>query len=227
LAAAGMALAGLLLAGCASAPQDSVPLMAASFEPQGQRIGVAMAPLPKVDTNFPGAGCLLCLAAASIANSSLTKHANGLPYEDLPKLKEMLAEQLGKKGTTVRVIADDLKVDDLPNFSTQGPNLARKDFAALQKKYDIDKLVVVQITALGFERTYAAYVPTSDPKATLRGIAFMVNLKSNTYEWYLPLNVMRSADGTWDEPAKFPGLTNAYFQVVEVGKDEVLKSFKP
>ena len=38
---------------------------------------------------------------------------------------------------------------------------------------------------------------------------------------------MRNADGAWDEPAKFPGLTNAYFQVVELGKDEVLRPFKP
>lgn len=223
--AAGAALV-LALTGCASAPQTAVPFEAGSMQ-ASQRVGVAMTTLPKVDTQFPGASCLLCMAAASMANSSLTDHARTLPYEDLPKLKELLAEQLTKRGGVVTVIADELKVDDLPKFSSDAPNVARRDFGALQKKHSIDKLLVVEIQAIGFERTYSAYFPTSDPKAMLRGLAYMVNLKTNAYEWYLPVNLLRSADGPWDEPAKFPGLTNAYFQVVELGKDEVLKPFRP
>lgn len=226
IAAAGLALAIGLLSGCATPPQPPVGFNAAAVTPT-TRVGVAMTALPKVDTSFPGAGCLLCLATASVANSALTTHANTLPHEDLPKLKALLAEQLRKKGNQVSVIAEPLKIDDLPKASAQGANLAVKDFGSLQKKHDIDKLLVVSIASLGFERTYSAYIATSDPKAVLRGVAFMVDLKTNTYEWYQPLNVLRSADGPWDEPAKFPGLTNAYFQAVEVGKDEVLKPFKP
>jgi hypothetical protein len=225
--AAGVAAAlVLVLTGCATAPQTPVALSAATFQ-ANPKVGVAMSPLPKIDTDFPGAGCLLCLATASIANSSLTSHARTLPYEDLPKLKEMLAEQLRKRGSTVTVVAEELKVEDLPKASSDAPNAARKDFGGLQKKLGVDKLVVVEIGRLGFDRTYSAYIPTSDPKAVMRGLAYMVDLKTNTYEWYLPLNLMRSADGPWDEPTKFPGLTNAYFQVLEQGKDEVLKPFNP
>lgn len=225
---AGLVLALLFLSGCATQPQLPVPLGPTAISPQAGRVGVAMTQLPKVDTSFPGADCLLCLAVASMANNALTKHAQALPAEDLPKLKEMVAEHLRKREANVRVIAEDLKIDDLPNASAQGPNIARKDFATLQKKYEVDKLLVVSIASLGFERTYAAYVPTSDPKALVRGVAFMVDLKTNTYDWYQPLNVVRSSDGAWDEPAaKFPGLTNAYFQAIEVGKDEILKPLKP
>jgi hypothetical protein len=224
---AGLALALVFLSGCATQPQLPVPLGASAIGAQGGRVGVAMTPLPKVDTQFPGADCLLCLAVASMANNALTAHTKSLPAEDLPMLKELVAEQLRKRDANVRVIAEEVKIDDLPNASAQGPNIARKDFASLQKKYEIDKLLVISIASLGFERTYAAYVPTSDPKALVRGVAFMVDLKTNTYDWYHPLNVLRSADGAWDEPAKFPGLTNAYFQAIEIGKDEVLKPFKP
>lgn len=227
LRAFGWVLAASFLTGCATAPQQPVALGTAALSPQGVRVGVAMAPLPKVDTDFPGAGCLLCLAAASMANSGLTAHAKSLPHEDLPRLGDMVAELVRRKGGTAQVIPDPLKVDDLPNFAAQGPNIARKDFSALRARYNIDKLVFVSVTALGFERTYAAYVPTGDPKAMLRGTAFMVDLKSNAYEWYQPLNVLRSSDGAWDEPAKYPGLTNAYYQAIELGKDEVLKPFKP
>jgi hypothetical protein len=39
--------------------------------------------------------------------------------------------------------------------------------------------------------------------------------------------VQKATDGDWDEPPKFPGLTNAYFQAVEQFKDGAKKPFKP
>ena len=78
---------------------------------------------------------------------------------------------------------------------------------------------MIDITALGFTRTYSAYIPTSDPKALLRGAGYIVNLNNNTYEWYMPVIITKSADKNWDEPTKFPGLTNAYFHALELGKD--------
>lgn len=194
---------------------------------QGSRIGVAMTPLPKVDTYLPGASCLLCIAAASIANSSLTKYAQTLPYEDLPKLKETVAELIRKRGAEPVMIVEEVRLDKLPDNPAKGENRARKDFSSLQKQYRIDKLLLIDLTVLGFERTYSAYIPTSDPKGLLRGSGALIDLKTGALEWYLPIDVIRSADGAWDEPPKFPGLTNAYFQVIELGKDELLKPFQP
>ena len=221
------AYALLFLSGCATPLQPPLPLTTASLSAQGSRIGVAMTALPQVDTHLPGASCLLCLAAASIANSSLTSHARTLPYEDLGKLKETIAELVRKRGAEPVVIDAALKLDDLPNNGSKTPNQARKDFSSLQKKYGIDKLLLVDITLIGFERTYSAYFPTSDPKGALYGSGALIDLKSNALEWYVPLAVLRSADGKWDEPPKFPGLTNAYFQVLELGKDELLKPLQP
>jgi hypothetical protein len=223
----GLALAAIAvgLGGCVTPPQPPVNLAQDSLNSQTGRLGVAMASLPKVDTEFPGASCLLCLAAANVANSSLTAHANTLPYEDLPKLKNEVADLIRKKKVDVIVIREDLKVSDLADFGTAGPNIARKDFSPLKQKYKIDKLLVIDITALGFIRTYSAYIPTSDPKSLLRGAGYIVNLTNNTYEWYLPVIISKSADKNWDEPPKFPGLTNAYFQGLELGKDRLLEPF--
>lgn len=220
-----IAAMALFLGGCASAPQQPVSLNHESINAQAGRIGVAMTTLPKIDTHLPGADCLLSMAAASIANSSLTTYTKTLSYEDLPKLKIEIAEMLRKKGADVTVIEEDLNIKDLKDFSSKEPNFASKDFSPLRKKYNIDKLLVVDITALGFIRTYSAYVPTSDPKGQLQGAGYIVNLKNNAYDWYLPVSVMKSADQNWDEPPKFPGLTNAYFQSLEIGKDSFLKPF--
>jgi hypothetical protein len=222
---AALAAITILLVGCATPPQSPVPLADSVLSSSQGKVGVAMTALPKVDTHLPGAGCLLCLAAASMANQSLTTHSKTLPYEDLPKLKEELAGLLRKKGVDAVVVAEDVNVDALASYAGQGANAAKKDFSPLAKKYNVDTLLVISISTLGFERQYSAYVPTGDPKGVLRGTGYLVNLKDNTYGWYLPVNVIKSADRNWDEAPKFPGLTNAYFQALELGKDEFLKPF--
>jgi hypothetical protein len=214
-----------LLAGCAGTPQLPVPVSKDLLASKATRVGVAMAPLPKVDTDFPGAGCLLCLAAASMANHSLTAHIQTLSHEDLPQLKNDIAKMLRAKGMEAKVIDEPLDVKALPSFSSKETNFAPKDFTSLKGKYGVDKLLVIDIRSLGASRDYSAYIPTGDPKAVLRGTGYIVNLGNNALEWYLPLDIQKSADVKWDEPPKFPGLTNAYYQALEIGKDAITKPF--
>lgn len=215
----------VMLVGCATPPQQPISLSDEVVGARSGRIGVVMTPLPKVDTQLPGTGCLLCIAAAAVANSSLTSHAQTLPYEDIPNLKKDITGLLRNKGADAVEIPEDLIVGDLPDFGTSVPNAARKDYSALRKKYGIDKLLVIDITTLGFIRTYSSYIPTSAPKANLLGVGYMVNLKTNTYDWYKPVQVVKSSDQNWDEPPKFPGLTNAYFQALEIGMDNFRQPF--
>ena len=213
----------VFLSGCASHPQGPISLSRDAVVGQTGRIGVAMAPLPKVDMQVPGANCLLCLAVAYAANSSLTSYGQTLSNEDLANLKNEVATLLRKKGANVTVIDTALDVNALPDVAAKTPNTPRKDFSSLQRKYEIDKILIIDISELGFSRTYSSYIPSSDPKAMLRGAGYLVNLKNNTYEWYEPMFILKSADQVWDEPPKFPGLTNAYYQVLEMGKDRILQ----
>lgn len=218
-----MAAVLVLVAGCATKPQQPIGLAGDAVGPGSGRIGVAMTALPKQDTQVPGAGCLLCLGAAIAANSTLTTHARTLPYEDLPDLKTVVASQLRKRGADVKVIEGSIDIDELSSFSGADSNAAKKDFSPLAKKYGIDRIVILEIDAIGFIRTYSAYVPTSDPKAYLKGSAYMIDLKTNNYAWFNPVVITKSAEGKWDEPPSFPGLTNAYFQAIELGKDALVR----
>lgn len=213
--------ATFLLTACASAPQLPLPVAPQAFAAPANNYGVVLNKLPVVDTQFPGAGCLLCIAAASVANSSLTAHTKTLPAEDLAVLNKQVADVLRKKGVKVTMI-DDLDVTKLPDISKEVPNFARKDFTSMKAKYKIDKLLVINIGMIGIERTYAAYIPNGEPKAKIAGIAYIVNLNDNSLEWSMPINAVKASDGKWDEPPKFPGLTNAYYQVLEMAKDSVL-----
>lgn len=217
------ALLGVILCGCAIKPQQPVPFNQEAITSKGTKVGVAMAALPKVDTFFPGADCLLCYAFASASNSALTKHAETLAREELESLKEDVASALRKKSVDAVVIKDPLDLKSLNDIRTEVPTAARKDFAPVRAKVAVDKLLVIDMQQIGYVRTYASYIPTSDPKATVVGAAYLVDLKSNTYNWYVPIHVSLSAGAKWDEPPKFPGLTNAYFQAVETSRDTVLK----
>ncbi len=215
----------LILSGCAAVPQTPVALNQELMSNNTGRIGVAMTVMPKVDTRFPGADCLLCLAAASLANKSLTEHTHTLTPDTLPELKKQLGDLLKRKGLDVVMIEDEVSIKDLKSYKAEGENVADKDFKPFIDKYQIDQLLMVDINALGFIRSYASYIPTSDPKAYLNATGFIVNLNTNTYDWYLPVAIFKSADGEWDEPKQFPGLTNAYYQAIETGKDTVIAPF--
>jgi hypothetical protein len=45
-------------------------------------------------------------------------------------------------------------------------------------------------------------------------------------DWFEKVDIRSTATGAWDEPPKFSGLTNAYFQVLERGKDALTVPFK-
>ncbi|MES1981296.1 MAG: hypothetical protein V4443_02355 [Pseudomonadota bacterium] len=210
-----------LIAGCAAAPQQPVRINAETLT---GRIGVVMSALPRPDMLITGANCLTCLEIASAANAPLTDHAHTLSTSALAKLKDETAELLRSKGADVILIDENINVAELPDYATIAANKPLKDHTALKQKYPVDKLLVINITALGFVRTYAAYDPTSEPKAMLEGSAYIINLGNNTYEWYEPIKLTLTAGSAWDQPPSFPALTRAYLQILQAGKDKVLKS---
>ena len=208
------------LSGCATL-QPQLALTPDALNTPSSKIGVIMDDLPKTNTWFPGANCLLCLAVASAANSKLTDYTRTLPQENLPKIKEQVADVLRKKGASVTVI--DEKGSSLPKNKKKGPNIALRDHTSLKAKHNVDKMIVISLSSIGISRPYASYFPTGAPQATVIGLAYLINLDNNTYEWYMPIQITQTADGQWDEPPSFPGLTNAYYQVLELTTDAIIK----
>ena len=217
-------LLALLLSGCAGKVQQPISINDGFWQNNTKVIGIAMTNVPNADTHLVGADCLLCIAVASGANSSLTTHIKTLPTTDVAKLDVMVAKLLEEKGFKVKVIKRPLVTKKLPDFSAKVENSPAKDFTGF-KADGVDVLLVVDIQMLGAYRTYAAYVPTSDPQAIFNGRAYMVDLENNSYLWYKSVNQLKAADVAWDEPPSFPGLTKAYYEVVESGLTAMKEDF--
>ena len=224
-------LSAALLGGCATPIQRALNLPAdylATTKAKQGRMGVVMAELPKPDTAFPGADCLLCIGVANGVHSVLNKEVQAFSTAELKTLPSDLAGLLKKQGLEVVLIDEPLKMDTLPDIAAvEGQNKSRKNFSSFKAKHNIDKLLVVQFTALGVWRSYSAYIPTDVPRATAKGLAYIVDLNTQALDWYLPLPFSQAAAGNWNEPPKYPGLTNAYFQVLETTMDAIKKSLVP
>jgi hypothetical protein len=217
--------ASLVLSGCASSPQLPVPLATSAMGATAGKVGVALNIVEKADTYFPGASCLLCYGLASAANSTLTAHVVKQPIDDVVQFQADVVTALSKKQTSVVALPRTWKLDIYPKVKSDQPNAAGLDFSALKKTNSLDRLLVINVTSLGVERTYASYIPTSEPKAFVTGTAYMVNLANNQYEWFAPFDIRRASDGKWDEPPSFPGLTNALVQAIESARTFILKPF--
>ena len=76
-----LAVMALVAGGCATAPQPDIYLNRDSPALQATRLGVAMTALPRVEVHMPGTGlgCLLCMAAASVSNLTLSAYVRTLP----------------------------------------------------------------------------------------------------------------------------------------------------
>lgn len=217
-------LVSTILVGCVGTPQSLVSLDNEILMHPDNRIGVAMDALPKPGLGLPGADCLLCLAVAAGANSDLSSHAKQLSTAEVEQLKPEVVAALKEQGKDSVLIKDQLNIIKLPKTKKLGDGFSKRDFSGLAEELQVDQLLVIDINSIGMTRSYASYVPTSPPQATVLGTVFLVDVGTNAYHWYMPLNLRLSAEGEWKEPPEFPGLTNAYYQVIEKLRDMVLES---
>lgn len=221
----GLGLLGIVfLSGCAGIPQAPVEPDQTFWQQPGKRVGLIVSEVPEPNVYLPGASCLLCLAAAEVANSSLSKHTETLSIDDIKILNSDVSELLQSKDIDVVEITQGFNLRKLPKHKSETPNSAKRDFSSFAEKYNISHLLILELNAVGMQRTYSSYIPTSDPKGYFNALGYLVDLSTNTYQWYRPVLVLKAASDEWDESPNFPALTNAYYQAIAEGKEIIISS---
>jgi len=215
-----------VLSGCSTLPAQTKVATDKNVWQSKQKIGVYVSDVPKITTSFPGAGCLLCLAAASVANTSLTKQVETYQAKQLQQTKDNVIKALKNKGVEVVVI--DSLVKDLAMKKLSAPKNPHivKDYSIYKEQKGVDQLLVINFSFVGVSRNYASYVPTSAPQATINAQLYMIDTTANEYTLFDPINVVRGAEGEWDKPPTFPGVTNAFYQAEEAAVDQIASALK-
>ncbi len=215
-------LAVSLLAACAGTPQQPVALDGTAFSGESSRLGVLVRYPQESKLILPGASCLLCVAAAAAANSKLSSHVKTIPTTDRATLEQDSIATLQANGSQVVTLASELDISKLPKHKSELENSTKQDFSALAEQHNANDILVIDVAHLGVTRAYTSYVPTGPPQASSLGTAYLVNATDNTYRWYLPLNFSVGVEGEWKEPPAYPGVTNAYYQMLELMRDAIL-----
>lgn len=211
-------------AGCATVPQQSTVEFNSANLKAGQKVGVYISQMPKITTQFPGANCLLCLGVASAAHSGLTKQVESFKPEALVKVPDVINNHLKSKGVEVVKINELIK--KLPKVKPAAGSTLAKDYRPYKTQFGIDLLLVVNYQQVGVNRPYNAYVPVAVPHASIVAEFYVVDIETNTYFAYAPINLTKQPDGNWDVSPKYPAVTNAFFQLEEQAAEQLLKSFK-
>ena len=212
----------LFLSGCSTMNQHPVALDTELLNNSQARIGVVVSTLPDTNTVFPGASCLLCLAAASAFNSELSAFSKTLSTDELGALKGDIANLFKTQDIDTLVVEEFVEISELPKTKKLGEGFSKRDFSSYAERHQLDRLIVVDIHSAGIVRAYTSYVPAGPPNARVSGKVYMVDLTTHKYDWYLPIDMNLSAEGEWDEPPTYPGLTNAYYQLIEDLRDQIL-----
>lgn len=209
----------LFATGCASVPQQSNVSLNLDLIPKEQKIGLYVSPVPKITTFFPGANCLLCIGAASLANSSLTKQVETFQADELAKTQAVITQQLKAKGYDVVIISSLIPEKKLAKIKPVAGSTIAKNYSIYKTRHGVDQLLVVNFGTVGVVRQYSSYIPNGAPQATVSAQFYMIDVVRNAYNLYAPINIVKSADGEWDAPPAFPGMTNAFYQSEEEAVD--------
>ena len=214
----------LFLVGCATIPPQEPVVFSKNLATADNTIAISIAEVPEVQISYPGADCLLCLGVAAMANSGLSGEVKNLNSDDLLPLGEQLVAKLKESGHPVKVLDKALSLRKLKKYDAVEPNQARKDYRPLKDELQASHLLVLELDYVGVKRDYASYVPTSEPYAIVAGLAYLINLTTNIYDWYLPIVQRHSPGQDWKQPPSYPGVINSYYQAVETTKDEILSA---
>jgi hypothetical protein len=214
----------ILLTGCV-ATQEPVPFNSTTVPPDA-KIGVIIDVVEDPKMSYPGANCLLCLAVASSLSDEISAYSRTLSVDDLKNIHPMLLETLKATGYRPVLIDPSLDFDRIRPIRSRPNNKPEYNFSSHARGHDVDFLLVVQFDFVGVQRNFSNYIPTGDPQAAIIGKTYLVDVKTHNFHWYQPIHIFRSADvEEWYEPPGFPGITNAFYQVVENFRDLTTGTF--
>lgn len=217
----------LMFTGCASVKYQEPVEYTTAIPIQGNTIAISADVPEKPKMTTPGASCLLCLAAAAAANSGLTSHTKTLNNDEITSLGSELTEIFQSNEYNVTLLTEPVDVKKLKKIkgAVEAVDPVR-DYRPLKQTLGTTHLLIIDIDYVGFVRNYSGYIATSPPQSLVEGNAYLVNLETNQYDWYLPIYEKNSVGSNWKEGPDYPGLTNAYYQSVASTRDKILSTFQ-
>ncbi|PWK53903.1 hypothetical protein [Pleionea mediterranea] len=207
-------LLSLLLIGCGSM-QKPIPITKSFYNNSGKTIGVLHTQAPEAETHYTGSIGLLDYAIIAGVNSDLDKHLRSLSFTEYKSFINSLKPELEKKGFKVVLIESTISIEEAEKLKSPSKGISQNDFSKYKEQFNLDFLMLIQMHSIGTTRSYYGPAPTSEPVAMTNLTGQIVDLNTNTLQWYSNINSTKIIPAPWDEEeSNFPNLTNAVYQAL-------------
>jgi len=218
-----------MLSGCV-AMQPKIDVDPKFWTDKQQVIGIAIAKLPTPMSAKSGNQGLLDVLINNANASDLDKHLATLDLGSVNELTDRMVAYLNEKNIKSVKIEEQLDLEKLPQLTeeqTANSNQhASRDFKVLKEQYQVDKLLLISVVRVGTMRSYYGFIPTSAPVGSSVVSGQIINLSNNQLEWsQVATQNVPNAEGDWDVPPNFPGLTKAVLSAYEQSQQMLLNQF--
>ena len=206
-------------------------LDASFWENKTQPIGISIAKLPTPDHHSTGSQGLLDIAINRGNASSIIEHLQTINVSDYNKAVPELSAALTEQGFTTVAIPENIDEASLPEFK-EPSNAGEKaysehDFRDLRDKYEINRMIMVRMKAVGTQRNYYGFIPTGAPYAITRASCELIDLNTNELLWRKPLEQIIAVDGDWDQPPSYQNITRAVEKAMLISRKSLPNAFNP
>jgi hypothetical protein len=211
----------LSVIGCATT-QKPIPFSSTVFN-ENKKIGIVYTAVPKATTSYTGSIGLLDYAVISAANEGLDSYLATLTFPEYDQFQSALAESLTSKGINLIEIKEPITREKAKNLKRPSEGKSKNDFSEYKSEYDLDMLILIDLTAIGTTRSYYGFLPTSEPLAHSSVVGQLIDLESNQLHWYSSTVNIKTIPTPWDEAdASYPNLTTSVYQSL----DEAFETIK-
>jgi len=204
-----------LLAGCAAVNQP-VSVKEAFWTQSDRTIGVAISKLPEAQAHKIGQQGLLDMAINEGMAGEISKYLKKVDVTVYGQARGEFAKRLTARGLKVTEVNKAIDVVTLADFMTDDKShaYATKDYRPLKKELGVDRLLMLVVQAVGTQRSYYGFIPTSAPIAMLSARGEIVDLTTNEVLWRQNTMNTVGVDDPWDQPPYFPNVDVAVKKVL-------------
>ncbi len=203
-------IALIMLTSCAT--QKNVKLSENFWNNPKQKIALATASVAtKPQLYQHGYQGLLEIAISRAMNKQLNSHLMQTDLMWYQKLASNFAAKLNERGISTKI-------------DTQ-LNVNEKNYSQIASRAGSDKVLVIQLEAIGAVRNYYGLIPINAPQAYCVLSGKLINTSNNQVLWSYQTKVIRPVEGKWDQPPHYPELDHAIKIAINTAEHELIDSF--
>jgi hypothetical protein len=213
-----------LLSACAMSPV--VPMKEEFWSQSDRSVVVAIANLPDAMPHKEGPQGLLDLAINNVMADELAKALKTVSLTDsYGQTRSEVVKRLQEKGMKSSLYEKTVDANALKDFHAEDKSriYANKDFRSLKADLEgADRLLLFTVVAVGTQRSYYGFIPTSRPTAVLNARGEIIDLQTNEVLWRQTTTDSAAIDDPWDEPPEFRNVHAAVQNVILAARQSMV-----